>query len=92
MAMLPAAVNSVGTLVGMWQIDKCGRRCSCHDISSLHPILSPADDNVVNDYMRLVFPQIFPACVHDKISPPVLVWRAMELHPQLPGQVKNLKM
>lgn len=25
-AMLPAAVNSVGTLVGMWQIDKCGRR------------------------------------------------------------------
>lgn len=25
-AMLPAAVNSVGTLIGMWQIDKCGRR------------------------------------------------------------------
>ena len=25
-AMLPAAVNSLGTLVGMWQIDKNGRR------------------------------------------------------------------
>ena len=25
-AMLPAAVNSLGTLIGMWQIDKCGRR------------------------------------------------------------------
>jgi len=25
-AMLPAAINSAGTLVGMWQIDKCGRR------------------------------------------------------------------
>jgi len=25
-AMLPAAVNSAGTLIGMWQIDKCGRR------------------------------------------------------------------
>lgn len=25
-AMLPAAVNSAGTFVGMWQIDKCGRR------------------------------------------------------------------
>lgn len=24
--MLPAAVNSLGTLVGMWQIDKSGRR------------------------------------------------------------------
>ncbi|KAL0047264.1 hypothetical protein WJX82_011173 [Trebouxia sp. C0006] len=25
-AMLPAAVNSAGTFIGMWQIDKCGRR------------------------------------------------------------------
>ncbi|KAL0033523.1 hypothetical protein WJX79_001225 [Trebouxia sp. C0005] len=25
-AMLPAAVKSAGTLIGMWQIDKCGRR------------------------------------------------------------------
>ena len=26
LAMLPAGVNSVGTLVGMWQIDRQGRR------------------------------------------------------------------
>ncbi len=25
-AMLPAAVNSAGTVIGIWQIDKCGRR------------------------------------------------------------------
>ena len=40
--MLPAAVNSAGILVGMWQIDKCGRRqviytpnlCACIGVSS----------------------------------------------------------
>ena len=35
-AMLPAAVNSAGTLIGMWQIDKCGRRCCCCMCPALH--------------------------------------------------------
>lgn len=37
-AMLPAAVNSVGTLFGMWQIDKCGRRCGRYMGMSLHAL------------------------------------------------------
>lgn len=46
-AMLPAAVNSVGTLIGMWQIDKCGRRCTYVMLNACCP--TSADDSLVND-------------------------------------------
>lgn len=48
-AMLPAAVNSVGTLVGMWQIDKCGRRQAWLPSSCLHtfPFPNPLVEHIV---------------------------------------------
>ena len=47
--MLPAAVNSVGTLVGMWQIDKCGRRQAWLSSSWLHtfPVPNPLFEHIV---------------------------------------------